>query len=181
MQGCFLHCHKSNRKQKIRSVFTNKESGEAIQCVSVAFVDDTDFMTNGENALDKISEIISTHDRLHGATGGLIELSKTKHYSWIWKWKQGQKRIANVETDLTMQNKQIKKENVKESVLTLGVHMNPMMSWDKQFEMMKEKLHRAISKLRGTPISVGNACVFVNIYLISQVHFGTGIIAINKK
>ena len=161
--------------------FTNKESGEAIQCVSVAFVDDTDFMTNGENALNKMSEIISTYDRLHGATGGLIELFKTKYYSWIWKWKQGQKRIVNVESDLTIQNKQIKKENVKESVLTLGVHMNPMMSWDKQFEMMKEKLHRAISKLRGTPISVGNAYVFVNMYLISQVCFGTGIIAINKK
>ena len=33
--------------------FINKLTGEVIQCVSVAFVDDTDFMTDGENALKK--------------------------------------------------------------------------------------------------------------------------------
>ena len=59
--------------------------------------------------------------------------------------------------------------------------MNPMLVWDKQFEMMKEKLCRAMSKLRSTLLSVRNTCVFVNMYLITQVYFGTGVIAINKN
>ena len=59
--------------------------------------------------------------------------------------------------------------------------MNPTLEWDKQFEMMKEKLCRAMSKLRSAPLSVGNAHVFVNMCLITQVCFGTGAIAINKN
>jgi len=167
--------------KRLGVVFENQATGERIQCVSVAFVDDTDFMTNGENSVEKITKIIQIYEKLHGATGGLIELTKTTYYAWTWKWKQGQKIAKKIETNLSIKGNLLKQNNINESVLTLGIQMNPMLVWDKQFEMMKEKLCRAMSKLRSTPLSVGNAYVFVNMYLIKQVYFGTGVIAINKN
>jgi len=41
---------------------------------------------------------------------------------------------------------------------------------------MKDKMYRVMSRLRGTTLSVANAYVFFNMYLIKQVYFGCGII-----
>ena len=40
---------------------------------------------------------------------------------------------------------------------------------------MKEKMHRIMSRLRGTSLSIANAYAFFNMHLIKQVHFGHGI------
>lgn len=59
--------------------------------------------------------------------------------------------------------------------------MNPELKWTKQFEVMKSKMYRAMSKLRSTSISVANAYIFFNMYLIIQVYFGCGIIILSPK
>jgi len=46
---------------------------------------------------------------------------------------------------------------------------------------MKSKMYRAMSKLRSTSISVVNAYIFFNIYLITQVYFGCRIIILLPK
>ena len=49
--------------------------------------------------------------------------------------------------------------------------MNPQLKWIKQFEAMKEKMCRAMSRLRGTSLSIANTYVFFNMCLIKQVYF----------
>ena len=161
--------------------FENKANGETNQCVAVAFVDDTDFMTDGENATQQMQEILQIYDRYYGATGGHIEVAKTIFYSWSWRWKQGQKIAKTIQTKLVIQNDQLKQNSIQESVKTLGVKINPELTWSNQFEMMREKLIRAMSKLKSTPISVENAYIFVNMYLINQVYFGAGIMSLTRK
>ena len=107
--------------------FINKLTGEVIQCVSVAFVDDTDFMTDGYNALEKMIQIIEIYDRLHGTIGGLIELLKITFYAWVWKWKQGQKSAKKIEVKLAVRNNQLKQNKISESILTLRVQINPIL------------------------------------------------------
>ena len=51
--------------------------------------------------------MLDVYDRLHGATGGQIEETKTTFQSWQWKWKQGQKIIQNIENELIVNNKKL--------------------------------------------------------------------------
>ena len=63
------------------------------QCVSVSFVDDTDFVSEGQEYESKMKKIINSYHQLYSATGGQIEGSKTKFYVWKWIWRQGKKEI----------------------------------------------------------------------------------------
>ena len=55
------------------------------------------------------------------------------------------------------------------------------LQWVKQFTMMKDKLERAMYKLRDIPITVSNAYLFYNMYLTTQVYFGCGVVKISPK
>ena len=59
--------------------------------VAVAFIDNTDFITNKEIAQQKMQQILDTYNEFYTATGGFIEYKKTKFYSQKCKQKQGQK------------------------------------------------------------------------------------------
>jgi len=52
------------------------------QCVSVSFVDDIDFVTEGTNYENQMKNIITIYNQLHTATGGQIEFGKTKYFAW---------------------------------------------------------------------------------------------------
>ena len=123
-----------------------------------------------------MQKMLNLYDRLYGATGGVIENQKSKLYAWQWKWKQGQKELVQNKIEIWLNGRKLMEINPKESQRTLGVFMNPQLKWEKQFEAMKEKMCRAMSRLKGTSISIANAYVFFNMYLIKQVYFGCGII-----
>ena len=116
--------------KKLGIQFINKLNGKSKQCVAVAFVDDTDFMTDGDNATEQMTEILNTYDKYYGATGGHVEVSKTTFYSWIWKWKQGQKIVKPIPTKLSIQSNQLKQNPINESVKTLGVKIKPSLVWE---------------------------------------------------
>ena len=59
--------------------------------------------------------------------------------------------------------------------------MSPSMKWITQFSMMKEKMEMAMWKLQNTPITASNACMFINMYLTTHVHFGCGIMKLLPK
>ena len=50
----------------------NPRSREIIQQIAIAFVDDTDFYTNGPNYELKMQMIMDIYTRLYEATGGKI-------------------------------------------------------------------------------------------------------------
>ena len=70
---------------------------------------------------------------------------------------------------------------MKESIKLLGIFLNPTLKWIHQFEMMKNKMFKSMSKLRSTPLTIGNAHVFFNVHLIMQVYFGCGVIHLNPN
>ena len=59
--------------------------------------------------------------------------------------------------------------------------MNLSLKWVKQFEIMKDKLYGTMSKLQSTTITISNAYVFFNMYLIRRVYFGCRIMILLPK
>lgn len=51
-----------------------------MQKASVAFVDDNDVITDGENVKENMKLIKTEYNNLHSATGGRIEKEKSKFY-----------------------------------------------------------------------------------------------------
>lgn len=119
--------------------FIDKVARKNIQCVAIAFADDTDFMTEGEDAQTQMQEILDVHNRMCASAGGQIEEVKTSFYAWQSKWKQGQKVAHNIDKELTVNKRKIKQTDADEGIKTLGVRMTPALKWVKQYEMMKEK------------------------------------------
>ena len=69
----------------------------------------------------------------------------------------------------------IEMENIFKSTRTLGVHINPALTWDDQFQVMRKKLHVLITKLMNTDINSYQAAIYYNIYMIKSDCFGCGI------
>ena len=69
-------------KQLIGVFSVDKITGKELQCVAVAFADDTDLMTEGEEAFKLMQRTLSMHNRLHGATGGYVQEDKTTYFAW---------------------------------------------------------------------------------------------------
>jgi len=53
-----------------------------INRTAAAFVNDTNFYSNGESVKENIQNIIQTYTRLCKATGGLVEVEKSFYYAW---------------------------------------------------------------------------------------------------
>ena len=70
---------------------------------------------------------------------------------------------------------------MKQSVRLLGAYVDPKLEWIVQFKVIKDKLHRDMSRLRSTLIPIVNAYVFFNMCLITQVHFECEIIVLLPK
>ena len=79
--------------------------------------------------------------------------------------------ILNKEVELEVNEKKVKIISYKESKWTLGVYMSPSLMWNKQFEIMREKILEAICKLKNATIAVHNACMYYNMYLIKKSVF----------
>jgi len=59
---------------------------------------------------------------------------------------------------------------------TLDVFIGPSLKWEYQFEKIKEKMRKVMDKLSNTLMSVANAYIFYNMYLIKQVYFGCEVV-----
>ena len=57
-------------------------SKEIEQRVSVLLIDDSDLAAEGENAKERMQEILDLHEMLYAAAEGEIEISKMKHCTW---------------------------------------------------------------------------------------------------
>ena len=94
-----------------------------MQLLAVAFVDDNDFISEGEKVVEKMTEILHHYTRLYEATTGSVQYDKTYYFSWKWKRTNGKFEIVTVECELKINNKTIKELNTKEAIRTLGVYM----------------------------------------------------------
>ena len=63
----------------------------------------------------------------------------------------------------------------KVSIRILGIHMSPVLSWDREFQEIRIKMKETIGKLSNTLMTVQLTHLHVNSYLMSKVYFGYGI------
>ena len=61
------------------------------------------------------------------------------------KWKDNQ--IINVNVDVKLKGEVTKKITVNERIKTLGVHVNPKLEWEYQYEHVIKKMQVTIRKL----------------------------------
>lgn len=71
--------------------------------------------------------------------------------------------------------------DITQSTRTLGVHLNPALSWKGQFEVMRKKMDTSIKKLMNMEINTYQAAIYFNVYMIKSVYFGCGIVKLNKQ
>jgi len=58
---------------------------QMVQKVAVAYVDDNDLVTDGEDAKKNMISIIEIYNDLHTASGGNIQEEKSKFFAWRWR------------------------------------------------------------------------------------------------
>ena len=70
---------------------------------------------------------------------------------------------------------------MKESIKSLGVYIGPALDWEKQFNVMKEKIRESVTKIESMEIHPATAYIFFNMYLSKKVFFGCGIFVLIDK
>ena len=68
---------------QLKLVITKIEEG----IIVVLFIDDTDMISEGDTAREKMQKMLEIYNRLYLATRRYIEDKKCKYFAWIWKWK----------------------------------------------------------------------------------------------
>jgi len=152
-----------------------------LQRVAIAFVDDTDFYANGEEYESNMQKIMENYTTLYEATGGQIQESKVMFYCWEWKYINGKQQITQQEAEIAVRDEKIKSIPINEATRTLGVHINPALSWKTQFEKMREKLNKSIIKFMCMDINPYQAAIYYNTYMIKSVYFGCGIVKLESN
>ena len=173
----FGHLEQQQLGAKIMIPSKNKE----IQRVAIAFVDDTDFYSNGQKYNEDMQAIMKQYTELYEATGGKIQESKILYYCWQWRYENGRQYIQQKEVRLEVHNVEIKPIKVEEATRTLGVHISPAISWNSQFEVMRKKLDKSVTRFMNMDINAYQAAIYFNTYIITSVYFGCGIVKLSPK
>ena len=82
----------------------------------IAYVDDADFCTSGENSEMKMQEIISYYMKMYEATGGKVQKEKVTMHCW----KRLDEKIKNEPMEIKLKNELIKQLQVNVSVKRWG-------------------------------------------------------------
>ena len=171
---------KEIEKQQLGMNINSNVTNETVQKAAVSYVDDNDYVTDGEDAKRKMNQILKICDDLHTATGGNLQEEKSKFFAYKWGWRSGIKHIKDVQIEIEVNGKKLAQEKCKDSEKTLGVMMSPSLSWEKQFCMMVGKMKDAVRKLNNTEMITTTASMYYNAYLITNVYYGSGVFSITK-
>ena len=79
----------------------------------MSYVDDNDLVSDGEIIVDKMNKGVRIFHSLHEATGGCVEETKSKVYAYQWKVRSGRKVICNKDSNIYMQEIELKQINCK--------------------------------------------------------------------
>ena len=71
--------------------------------------------------------------------------------------------------EIKLKNEVIKQSQVNVSVKTLGVHINPRLNWNDEFECVKHKVTATIKKLMRTEMKTYQAHMYYNVYMLTNV------------
>ena len=128
-----------------------------------------------------MQKIIDIYSSLYKATGGHIENKKSFYFVWKWEQKHGKRIIKDIYTEIKINNTIIKQTSIDEAIRMLGVYLSPSLQWNKQIEILEDKLRKSIAKLINMNIHSLLTYVFYNAYLLKSVYFRRGIMFITEK
>ena len=123
--SCLMIKQLENKNYGIRMKSATSENVE--RCSAVAFVDDIDLVEDGPKAEENMQNMIKEYDDLHSASGGKIEIKKTKYFSWKWTWRQGVKIAKSMPIDLNVKNVKVDELNINEGIRSLEACMPPTL------------------------------------------------------
>ena len=83
------------KKEELGVQIKSKITEKNIQELVIAFMDDIDFNTAGEDYQTKMRKILDIYYKYYTAIGDFIEDKKTFCFCWRSKWKKGIKVIKN--------------------------------------------------------------------------------------
>jgi hypothetical protein len=172
---------RSIERKEVGMMLQSRIYDDKIQKVAVAFVDDNDMMSDGEEVGEKMKIITTEYNDLYTASGGYVEEAKSKYYAYQWVIKAGKKVIVNIEEKVEINSKELKRVDCKMNIKTLGMMIGPVLNWKSQFTEMVKKMKEAIGKLNKTEMITSTASLYYNMYLIKKVYFGCGIITITEQ
>ena len=78
-------------------------------------------------------------------------------------------KITNKSIGIKLKDEVIKQLQVNNSVKMLGVHVNPVLDWNDQFEYFKNEMRVTIKKLMRTEIKTYQDHVHNNVHMLSNV------------
>ena len=156
-------------------------SSVIIQRIAIAFVDDTNFYTNGPNYEEKMQLIMNLYTKLYEVIGGKIQQKKIIFYYQKWIYIKGYQQIIQLEASIIVHNELITSIDITNRTRTLGVYLIPLLNWKGQFKVMRKKMHTSIVKLMNMDINSYQVSIYFNTYIIKLVFFGCGIIELMKK
>ena len=78
------------------------------------------------------------------------------------------KIILHKKKKIELENQELTLVDANQEERTLGVYVSPALTWVRVFQTMKEKMQKAMHKLKGTLVIIGNAYVFYNMRVMSQ-------------
>ena len=178
-QSCFVFKKVERMKKGVELILPL--TLKRIRRTIIAYVDDTDFYTNGKDFIEKIKEIIDLYVRLYEATGAKIQKEKVKFYCWKYIMVNGDRRIEQIEVNIKIKNQEIEQINVYETTRTLGVYVTPALEWKTQFEVLRKKVVDAMGKVMNTHLTYQQTSMYYNLYMLANVYFRCGIMKLHEK
>ena len=94
-----------------------------------------------------IQRIIDNYTALCKVTEGRIQEEKVLMCSWKWNYKDRQRYIEEIEVEILIYGKIVKRVKIDESSKLLGVYISPTLSQKSQFEHVKRKIITVMLKL----------------------------------
>jgi len=152
-----------------------------IRRMVIAYVDDVDFFANRKDCAVKIKEIIDLYVQLYEATGAKIQEEKVKFYCWRYKMIDGERIIEQIEVKIQIHQRNVNQISISESTRTLGVHINPALKWNTQFEVLRSKIVNAMGKVMNTHLTYQQTSMYYNLYMLTNVYYGCGIVKLHEK
>ena len=115
---------KQLEKKKLGMQIELNLNGKIEQRVVIAYVDDADFCTIGDDCEIKMQKIVSYYLKMYEATGDKVQKEKV----YVYSWKCINNKIQNVKVKIKLKEAVIKQIKVHESIKTLGVCVNPQLN-----------------------------------------------------
>ena len=99
---------KELENKRLGIVMKSKHNKNVVQRVVIAFVDDSDFCTKGNECEKKMQEIVEYYTSMCEATGGKVQQEKVMMFNWTWK----KNTIVEVVINVTINGEKVQCINV---------------------------------------------------------------------